>query len=175
MRGRFGELGKLSSRDTGENLAPAPSLANTGEQGREAESRRTSVPLVLASACGTGAWPPRWPLNIGNWVLGPRPIGEAVREPGPGLGGYSLMPSGYSWKSGQMTRLSWDLETRPPGLRDLDLCLARVRDLVQFAGPEAEARAWCPGLGSDFVWLTGTGAMARSLWRTGLYIVTMRR
>ena len=85
------------------------------------------------------------------------------------------MPSGYSWKSGQMTRLSWDLETRPPGLRDLDLCLALVRDLVQFAGPEADARAWCPGLGSDFVWLTGMGAMARSLWRTGLYIVTMRR
>ncbi len=90
--------------------------------------------------------------------MGPRPIGEAVREPGrgdpgPGLGGYSLMPSGYSWKSGQMTRLSCDLAPSPPGLRDLDLCLALglVRDPVQAAGPEAEVRAEWPGLGSDLV------------------------
>ena len=59
MRGRLGELGRLSSRETGANLAPAPNLANTGEQGSEAESRRTSVPRVLARAWGTGAWPPR--------------------------------------------------------------------------------------------------------------------
>ena len=61
------------------------------------------------------------------------------------------MPSGYSWKSGQMTRLSWDLAPSPPGLRDLALCLALVRDWVQEPGPEAEVRAECPGLGSDLV------------------------
>ena len=61
------------------------------------------------------------------------------------------MPSGYSWKSGQMTRLSCDLAPSPPGLRDLDLCLALglVRDPVQAAGPEVRAE-W-PGLGSDLV------------------------
>ena len=47
MRGRFGELGRLSSRETGANLAAAPSLANTGEQGSEAVSRRISVPRAV--------------------------------------------------------------------------------------------------------------------------------
>lgn len=50
-----------------------------------------------------------------------------------------------------MTRLSWDLAPSPPGLRDLALCLALVRDWVQEPGPEAEVRAECPGLGSDLV------------------------
>ena len=35
MRGRLGELGRLSSRETGANLAPAPNLANTGVMVRE--------------------------------------------------------------------------------------------------------------------------------------------
>ena len=161
MRGRFGELGRLSSRETGANLAAAPSLANTGEQGSEAVSRRISVPRVRARAWGSGAPAPSPPVNT------PRPRGEAVREPGPGELGYSRIPSGHSWKSGQMTRLSWDLA--PPGLRDRDLCLALVRDFVQCA----EAGVEWPGLGRDLVWLTGTqGESARSLWSTGLYILT---
>ena len=154
--GRLGEEGRLSSllRCL---AAPAPSLAKTGEQGREVESLSTSVPLVLARACGTGLL--RLPENP---VWGPfslAGLGEARGELGLL---YSLIPSGNSLKSGQMTRESWAL---PAGDLDLDLGLALPRDLLQ---PEED---W-GGRGRDLVWWLA-GLSILSLCSSGLYILSV--
>ena len=61
---------------------------------------------------------PNWPFIL----LG---LGEARGEPGLL---YSLIPSGNSLKSGQITRDSWD---RPAGDFDRDLGFGLVRDLFQ--------------------------------------------
>ena len=93
MRGRTGELGRLSSRPSAGG--PRPSRLHTGEQGSEAESRSTSwaacsAPRVRARACGTGngAENGKWRGEAGREVRG---------EPGRGEAGlYSRIPSGYS-------------------------------------------------------------------------------
>ena len=106
IRGRLGEEGKLSSLLRW-RPPPAPSRANTGEQGSEAESLSTSVPRVRARACGLGEdimvlLNTNWPFSL--WPgMGDIGRGEANGEPGLL---YSLIPSGNSLKSGQMTRES---------------------------------------------------------------------
>ena len=133
--GRLGEEGRLSSLLR--CLAPpAPRRANTGEQGREAESLRTSVPRVLARACGLGEdimvlLNPNWPFSL--WPG----MGDMGRGEGRGEAGllYSLIPSGNSLKSGQMTRESWD---RAAGDLERDLGFPRGRDLFQAEAEEAE-------------------------------------
>ena len=71
-----------------------------------------------------------WPFSL--WPgMGDLGRGEARGEPGLL---YSLIPSGNSLKSGQMTRESWDL---PAGDLERDLGFPRGRDLFQ-GWPEAE-------------------------------------
>ena len=153
--GRLGEEGRLSSLLR--CLGPAaPSLVKTGEQGREAESLRTSVPLVLARAWGSGLL--RFPVNP-NWPFSLVGLGEARGELGLL---YSLIPSGNSLKSGQITRDSWD---RPAGDFDRDLGFGLDRDLFQ-----DDAEDW--GLGRDLVWCPA-GLSSLSLWSSGLYILSI--
>ena len=159
--GRLGEEGRLSSLLRC-RAPPAPSRANTGEQGREAESLRTSVPRVLARACGLGEAivlvNPNWLFSLGR--------GEARGEVGLL---YSRIPSGNSLKSGQMTRDSWD---RPAGDLERERGLPLVRDLLE---PQAEAEEVDWGRGRERVWwLEGlSSSLAWSLCRTGLYIFSL--
>ena len=97
-------------------------------------------------------------------------IGDEARQ-GEGQGElppllYSRIPSGYSWKSGQMTRDSWGR----PGDLDLDLFLyfGLVNDLLHAAGDGEDDE----GLGNERVWPAGTGAITRSLCISGLYILS---
>ena len=159
--GRLGEEGRLSSLLRC-RAPPAPRRANTGEQGREAESLRTSVPRVLARACGLGEdivlVNPNWLFSLGR--------GEARGEVGLL---YSRIPSGNSLKSGQMTRDSWDL---PAGDLERERGLPLVRDLLE---PQAEAEEADWGRGRERVWwLVGlSSSLAWSLCRTGLYIFSL--
>ena len=106
--------------------------------------------------------------GIGDEVL-PGIGEEALHGEGQGelaLLLYSLIPSGYSWKSGQMTRDSWGR----PGDLDLDLFLyfGLVNDLLHAAGDVEDDDE---GLGSERVCVAGIGPITRSLCSSGLYII----
>ena len=106
--------------------------------------------------------------GIGDEVL-PGIGEEALQGEGQGefaLLLYSRIPSGYSWKSGQMTRESWGR----PGDLDLDLFLylGLVNDLLHAAEDVDDDVV---GLGSERVCVAGTGPITRSLCSTGLYII----
>ena len=134
--GRLGEEGRLSSL-LRFRAPPAPRRAKTGEQGREAESLRTSVPRVLARACGLGE--ERVLLNTNcpfSLPPGPPGMGDLGRGEARGELGllYSLIPSGNSLKSGQMTRDSWDLAAG-----DLERERGFPRDRERLGEPQGEA------------------------------------
>ena len=154
--GSVGELGRLISLATLRNLElGTPSLEKTGEHGREAVSRSTSVPRARATAWGCRGWTPEVNVFLNLVVAGEgEASGELERE-------YSRIPSGCSKKSGHITRESWER----PGDRDLDLNLC----LAEFSFDCEEVT----GLGRvklDDEDIVSPALAATCWWSRGLYI-----